>query len=161
MAVDYGGSKAILYLISGTLLVCIACTKPAVPAKIETHDPTSDAWYRTATEQLASLSRSANDAYGQGQADAASKLVEQGETVAARLLAVPRPSLPAALAASDLDDLYGRMLFKNRHYGWARLQFQKNLARWRHWQPHTADTEQRLRAAQSAIDNCDRKIENP
>ena len=76
----------------------------------------------------------------------------------ARLLAVPNPTLEAAVAASDLDDLYGRMLLSNRHYGWARLQFQKNLSRWKHWQPQTPETARLRQQAESAIAECDRHI---
>jgi hypothetical protein len=61
--------------------------------------------------------------------------------------------------ASDLDDLYGRMLLANRHYGGARLLFQKNLARWKHWQPQTPETARRLKQAESAIAECDRHLE--
>ncbi len=153
--------KSYYGVLNCLLLACGACSTAPSPATLSQHDPTSDGWYGTATEQLAALSKNASEAYAQGKTDAASALIEQGETVAARLMAVPRPTLPAAQAASDLDDLYGRMLFKNRHYGWARLQFQKNLARWKHWQPQTADARQRLRAAESAINLCDSKIEKP
>jgi hypothetical protein len=76
----------------------------------------------------------------------------------ARLLSVPRPTLEAAEAASDLDQLYGRMLLSNRHYGWARLMFQKNLARWKHWQPQTPETSRRFQQAVSAIAECDKHI---
>ena len=75
-----------------------------------------------------------------------------------RLLTVSQPSLEATIAASDLDQLYGRMLLANRHYGWARLQFQKNLARWKHWQPRTADVAARQQQAEDAIAECDRHI---
>ncbi len=60
--------------------------------------------------------------------------------------------------ASDLDDLYGQMLLSNRNYGWARLFFQKNLARWKTWKPQTPDTAARLKAAQDNIAECDRRI---
>jgi hypothetical protein len=76
-----------------------------------------------------------------------------------RLLSVQRPTLDAAEAASDLDDLYGRMLLANRHYGWARLQFQKNVARWKHWMPQTKETARRLKQAESAIAECDRRLD--
>jgi hypothetical protein len=59
-------------------------------------------------------------------------------------------------AASDLDDLYGRMLLSNRHYEWAQFQFQKNLARWKYWKPQTPDTARRMEAAETAIAECDR-----
>jgi hypothetical protein len=66
--------------------------------------------------------------------------------------------LEAAIAASDQDDLYGRMLLSNRHYGWARLLFQKILSRWKHWQPQTPETARLLKQAESAIAECDRHI---
>ncbi len=61
-------------------------------------------------------------------------------------------------AASDLDQLYGRMLFAEQNYGWARLQFQKNVARWRNWRPPTPETARRLKLAASAIAECDRQL---
>lgn len=73
-----------------------------------------------------------------------------------RLLAVPRPTLAAMEAASDLDDLYGRMLLANRHYGWARLLFQKNLARWKNWNPQTEESGRRRKLAESRMAECDR-----
>ncbi len=121
-------------------------------------DETAEAWYRKATGELGGISREATEAYRAGRTDDASKLIERGEEVASRLLAVPRPTLVVAQATSDLDELYGRMLFSNKHYGWARLQYQKNLARWKHWKPETEDSQTRLKAALEAIDDCDRKI---
>ena len=150
----------------GRTPVCIAilltgCGKPQPPAAtVPQHDPTTDVWYQKATTELADLDSNANNLYTAGKPDQASALIEQGETIAARLLAVPRPTLAATEAASDLDNLYGRMLFGNRHYGWARLQFQKNLARWKRWKPETTDTVKRLKQAQDAIDACDKKIDN-
>jgi hypothetical protein len=61
-------------------------------------------------------------------------------------------------AASDLDQLYGRMLLSNRNYGWARLEFQKNRARWKTWQPQTDETVRRLKLAETAIAECDRRM---
>jgi hypothetical protein len=51
------------------------------------------------------------------------------------------------------------MLLANRHYGWARLQFQKNVARWKHWMPQTKETARRLKQAESAIAECDRRLD--
>ena len=127
--------------------------KPAPP-----RDATKEPWYRDAVEQLAAMNRDADRAFAAGKPDQASALIEKGQPFVARLLAVPNPTLEAALAASELDDLYGRMLLSNRHYGWARLQFQKNLSRWKHWQPQTPDTARLLKHAESAIAECDRHI---
>jgi hypothetical protein len=48
------------------------------------------------------------------------------------------------------------MLLANRHYGWARMFFQKNAARWKTWTPATDDTERRRKAAEAGIAECDR-----
>lgn len=105
------------------------------------------------------MNREANRLFQGGQSDQAAALIEKGEPLMKRLLSVSRPTLAATEAASDLDDLYGRMLLSNRHYGWARLQFQKNLARWKNWKPQTEETARRLKQAESAIAECDRHID--
>ena len=91
-----------------------------------------------------------------GDRDKAAALIERGEPIASQILAVPRPTLAAMEAASDLDDLYGRMLLSNGHYEWAQLQFQKNRARWKYWKPQTAETSRRMTEAETAIAECDR-----
>jgi hypothetical protein len=127
--------------------------KPAVP-----RDATKEPWYRDAVQQLTVMNREADSAFAAGKSDQAAAVIEKGQPLVARLLAVPTPTLDAALAASDLDDLYGRMLLSNRHYGWARLQFQKNLSRWKHWQPQTSETARLLKQAETAMAECDRHI---
>jgi hypothetical protein len=88
-------------------------------------------------------------------------LIQTGEPLATRLLSVRNPTLAAMEDASDLDDLYGRMLLSNRNYGWAMLFFQKNQARWKNWKPQTPDTAARLKEAQSQIAECDRRLSAP
>lgn len=61
-------------------------------------------------------------------------------------------------AASDLDELYGHMLLTNGNYGWARMMFQKNVARWRSWKPRTDETERRLKVAEAEVAECDRRM---
>jgi hypothetical protein len=107
---------------------------------------------------LTALNREAEGAFASGKPDQAAALIEKGQPLMARVLTVAQPTLQATIAASDLDQLYGRMLLSNRHYGWARLLFQKNLARWKHWQPRTADADRRLQQAEDAIAECDRHI---
>ncbi len=131
-----------------------SCEQTPAPPR----DATKEAWYRDAVEQLTAMNREADSAFAGGKADQAAALIEKGQPLVARLLAVPNPTLEATVAASDLDDLYGRMLLANRHYGWARLLFQKNLARWKHWQPQTPETARLLKRAESAIAECDRHI---
>lgn len=121
-------------------------------------DATTEPWYTQTVARVAQMNRDAETAFKNGKSDQAASLIEQGEPLVKQLLAVPHPSLEAAQAASDLDDLYGRMLLANRHYGWARLQFQKNLSRWKHWVPQTPDTERRYKLALAEIDECDKHI---
>ena len=117
---------------------------------------TEEASYEEAVQQLKLLNREAEGLLRSGKADRTAALITKGQPVMTRLLSVPRPTLAALEAASGLDDLYGRMLLSNRHYGWARLLFQKNLARWTNWQPQTAETVRRRKLAESQIAECDR-----
>ena len=96
--------------------------------------------------------------FRRGRQNESAALITQGQSLANRLLSAPRPTLAAMEAASDLDDLYGRMLLSNRNDGWARLQFQKNLVRWRAWKPQTEDTVRRRKQAESRIAECDRRL---
>src|SRR5436190_22496078 len=79
-------------------------------------DATKELWYRETVEQLTAMNREAGSAFAAGKSDEASALIQKGEPLVARLLNVPNPTLEAAVTASDLDDLYGRMLLSNRHY---------------------------------------------
>ena len=130
------------------------CEQPPTPPR----DATKELWYRETVEQLTAMNREADSAFAAGKSDQAAKLIEKEQPLVARLLDVSNPTLEAAVAASDLDDLYGRMLLSNRHYGWARLLFQKNLSRWKHWQPQTPETARFLKQAETAIAECDRHI---
>jgi len=128
-------------------LLLVACGPPPAPVASTRGDPTQQLWYGEAVTQLAALDRQAESLYQSGQSDEAAALVTKGESVATRILDVPRPTLAAMETVSDLDQLYGQMLLANRNYGWARLVFQKNRARWKTWKPAT-----------SAIAECDRHL---
>ena len=118
-------------------------------------DETQAAWYSQTVKEVVAITHEALTDFESGKPDDASKLILQAEPLADRLLKVRHPSLAAEEASSDLEHLYGRMLFSNRHYAWARLQFQKNLSRWKHWTPQTPDTLRRLKEAEAAIAECD------
>ena len=137
------------------LIGCTPAPKPVAPAA---PDLTREAWYRQTTEQLAAMNREAESLFHHGGFDQAAAIVTNGQPLQNRLLAVPRPTLGAMEAASDLDDLYGRMLLRNRRYGWARSLFQKNAARWKNWKPQTSESESRLQAATAAMAECDRRL---
>lgn len=134
---------------------CDTTPKPTKP-RAAALSPT---WYEDAVNELTTTAREADKLFAAGKADDAAALVQKGEKLATKVLGVPRPSLAATEAASDIDHLYGRMLASNHKYGWARLQFQKNLSRWKYWKPATEDTARRLRQAQAAIADCDKHID--
>ena len=90
--------------------------------------------------------------------DEAAALIVRGESLSKRLISVPNPTLAATEAASDVDELYGKMLFSHRNYGWARLLFQKNVARWKNWRPQTPEAAARLKRAEQAIAECDHRM---
>lgn len=121
-------------------------------------DPTTDKGYAQTLVELTAMNRQAERAFRAGKPDDAAALIVKGQPLANRLLSVARPELAAVEAASDLDQLYGQMLLSNRNYGWARLEFQKNRARWKSWQPQTEETARRLKLAEDAIAECDRRM---
>jgi hypothetical protein len=138
--------------------VLTACS-PAPPRAMHPKpDPTKEAWYGETIGQLAAMAREAETLLRQNAPDRAAAIVTQGQPLSQRLLSVPRPTLAAMEAVSDLDQLYGQMLLGNRHYVWARVLFQKNLTRWTLWMPQTPDTVRRLKLAHEAIAECERHI---
>jgi hypothetical protein len=142
------------------IAVLAGCGPAPTPkqAVVERHDETKDAAYIKAVEQLGKMNREAQAAYHAGKSDEAAKIMEQEKPLVSRVLAAPKPSLEAVEAASDLDQLYGTMLLANRHYGWARILFQGNLARWKHWRPETPESVRRLKEAEQGIAECDRHL---
>lgn len=148
-------ARVLLITVAVLLSACGPVPPPAETAK---RDATEEKWYPETVRQLAALNQQAERAFQAGKFDEASALIVKGEPLENRLVAVSRPTLEAVEAASDLDQLYGRMLLMNRNYGWARLEFQKNRARWKTWQPQTAETARRLKLAEDAIAECDRRM---
>jgi hypothetical protein len=142
---------------SVALLAACSPTQPAVQSAKQ--DPTQEKWYGQTVDQLTAINRQAEGAFAGGKFDEASNLILKGQPLENRLMDVSRPTQAAAEAASDLDQLYGRMLLTNKNYGWARLEFQKNRARWKNWRPQTAETARRLKLADDAIAECDRRME--
>jgi hypothetical protein len=132
---------------------------PAPPAQTQpAPDLTAEAWYATATAQLAAIAREADAHFKAGRFDETAAAITRGQPLQARLLEATRPTLAAMEAASDLDDLYGRMLLHNGNVGYARSTFQKNVVRWKVWKPQTPETERRLTAAVEAVAECDRRM---
>ena len=102
--------------------------------------------------------REAEGLLRQGKAEEAAAIVSKGQALSNRLLTAPEPTLEAMEAVSDLDDLYARLLVRNRHYEWARSFFQKNVMRWKYWKPQSTETARRLKIAQAGIAECDRAM---
>jgi hypothetical protein len=142
-------------------LVLSACGPAPTPPPVVPRDETREPWYSQTVEKLSAQNLEAKALLKAGKPDAAAALIQSGEPLASRLLSVRNPTLAAMEDASDLDDLYGRMLLSNRNYGWAMLFFQKNQARWKNWKPQTPDTAARLKEAQSEIAECDRRLTAP
>lgn len=140
------------------LLLLSACAQKPAPSAVEAH-PEREAAYAADTERLARVVQEADQFLARERRDLAATKVEEGKMIAARLLAAPHPTLAAMTVVSDLDHVYGRMLFTNRHLGWARITFQQDAARWRNWSPQTAETEKRRRVANEWMLKCDRALE--
>jgi hypothetical protein len=145
-------------LASSLLVFLCGCGSTPTAAPIAPVDETRSTAYREAVEQLVAMNREAEADYKSGKSDLAAKIMEQEKPLVSRVLSPPRPSLEAMEAASDLDHLYGTMLLHNRHYEWARVMFQGNLARWKHWRPVTEESTRRLKEAEAAIAECDKSI---
>jgi hypothetical protein len=145
--------RAIVFLAAVFITAC-----GDQPSAAPQPDSAADSQYNQSVQQLAATTRAAETAFQQGKPDDAAALIEKAEPVSSEVLAVPKPTLAAMEAASDLDDLYGRMLLSNKHYEWALFLFQKCSARWKYWQPQTEETARRLKLAESEIAICQRRM---
>ncbi len=139
-------------------MLVVGCA-PSPSPEVKPPDSTTEPWYAKAVDELTAMNREASDDFRHGKEDAAAALIEKGEKASTRLLSVPHPTLAAAEVVSDVDTLYGQMLYSNKNYGWARLLFQRNIARWKNWTPQTPETLRRLKDAETAIAECDRHID--
>jgi hypothetical protein len=139
-------------------ILMVGCAAPPPKVEAPKTDPTSEAWYGQTVEELSALVREADRLFRAGKQDDAAAAITKGQPLANRLLAAPYPTLDAMKAASGLDDVYGRMLLANGNAGWARLQFQKNVTRWRAWKPATDESLRLRKQAEAAIAECDRRL---
>jgi hypothetical protein len=135
------------------------CAPPPRPVEQPKPDLTKEDSYGQAVDQLTALTRAAERLLQSGQSERAGAMVAEAQPLLNRLLSAPRPTLAAMEAVSDSDLLYCRMLLANRHYGWARLLFQKEVTRWRTWKPQTPETARRLKSAEAGIAECDRRLQ--
>jgi len=144
------------WLAFAAVMMLSGCAAPPPP---ETHDAGLPPWYAQTVAQLNEINRQAEDAFKAGRSDEAAAKIKQGQSISARVLGAGKPTLEAAEATADVDDLYGRMLLANRNYGWAQMFFQKNRSRWKNWSPQTPETERRFKLAESEIAECDKHID--
>ncbi|MFN3325042.1 MAG: hypothetical protein ACK5AZ_16225 [Bryobacteraceae bacterium] len=151
----------LLVLTLALLAGCAPAPPPEPPPGPPEPDPTTEAWYTETAEELAALTRKAETLLRRGRRREAGGMIPDGQELVNRLVAVPRPTLQAVEAVSDFDDLHGRMLLASHEYGWARLAFQKNVARWKSWQPQTDETARRRRLAEQRIEEVDRLLAQP
>jgi hypothetical protein len=136
----------------------ISCAPAPPPVQQVKTDPTAEAGYALAIQQVSAVTRQAEELFKGGKFAEASALITQIQPLSNHLMVAPRPTLAAFEATSDLDDLYGRVLMHNNRYGWARDTFQKNAIRWKNQKPRTPDAERRYKAALDAIAECDRHL---
>jgi hypothetical protein len=145
-------------IAAAVLLFLAGCAAPPPRPEQAKVDPTKEAGYADAVEQLAAVNREAEGLLKGGRSPDAAAAITKGLPLQTRLLAAPQPTLGAMEAVSDLDDLYARMLLSKHENTWARMLFQKNLARWKNWKPQADDTMRRLRRAEAGIAECDRRL---
>ena len=142
-----------------TAAILASCAPPPRPVETPKPDVTLDASYGQTVDQLNALTRTAEQLFQSGDAGKAGALVVDAQPLLNRLLSATHPTLAAMQAVSDSDRLYCRMLLANRHYGWARLLFQKEVTRWKTWKPQTAETALRLKTALDGLAECDRRLQ--
>ena len=147
-----------MWIVALIALLLGSCSPSSRGVEPEKTDAAQEPSYLAAVQELAGLNTEAEDWLRKRKRQEAAALITKAQPLAAQLLSVPRPSISALEAVSDHDDLYGRLLLANRHYGWARMFFQKNLARWTNRKPQTQETERRRKLAEDRIAECDRAL---
>ena len=145
--------------IAAALLFLAGCAAPSPRSEQPKVDPTKETGYADAVEQLAAVNREAGSFLERGRSPDAAAAITRGLPLQTRLLAAPQPTLVAMEAVADLDDLYAHVLLSDHQDGWARMLFQKNLARWKNWKPQSDDTMRRLRQAEAGIAECDHRLQ--
>ncbi|HUB78408.1 MAG TPA: hypothetical protein VMB03_06415 [Bryobacteraceae bacterium] len=150
-------NRACCVLVLAAALLA-GCGPSAPPAKTAQADPTTEAWYGDGAKRLAEMDRAAGQYFQAGRTQEAASIITGAQSLQARLLAAPRPTLEAMEAIADLDRIYGRMLVSNGYFGEARMLFMKNITRWKTWKPQTPETERRLKEADADIAECDKHM---
>lgn len=117
-----------------------------------------DSPYSVRANMLNQLNRAGRLFFEAGNMEAAGACVQRAKPIVALLLQLPEPALYTLHLAADYDNLYGDMLFRNRHWGNAREFFQNNVMRFRNWNPPNDYTKQRLDEARRKVAECEKKM---
>lgn len=117
-----------------------------------------DSPYSVRANMLNQLNRAGRLFFEAGNLEAAGACVQRAKPIVAVLLQLPEPSLYTMHLAAEYDNLYGDMLFRNRHWGNAREFFQNNVMRFRNWNPPNDYTKQRLDEARRKVAECEKKM---
>lgn len=129
--------------------------KPAAPALDRVRQ-------RAQLAELESANRAAWDHYRQGNRTAAGDIVGRTDALSIGLMGGdPRPSIEIMRAVSDHDELYGRLLMANRHWGHARHILAKIENRWRLWQPQDDESRKRRADALVLMRECEQRMMGP
>ncbi|BDC52662.1 hypothetical protein F183_A49770 [Bryobacterales bacterium F-183] len=117
-----------------------------------------DSPFSVRSNMLNQLNRAGRLFFDAGNLEAAGACVQRAKPIVAVLLQLPEPSLYAMHLAAEYDNLYGDMLFKNRHWGNAREFFQNNVMRFRSWDPPNEYTKGRLEEARRKVAECEKRM---
>jgi tetratricopeptide (TPR) repeat protein len=117
-----------------------------------------DSSFATRADILAKLNRAGRLFFEAGDRDSAGKCIQKATPQVNAILQVPQPSLLAYHLAADHDELYGDMLFGNRHWGDARNLYQNNVMRFKNWNPPNDYTRKRLELARKKVLDCEKKM---
>lgn len=149
----------LLQALCALTLLASSCSTTA-PRRPEPAAPKIDRTRQHAQlSELEGANRTAWDLFRQGQRTAAGDIVGRTDALSINLIGGdPSPSLAIMRAVSDHDELYGRLLMANHHWGHARHIIAKIENRWRLWQPQDDETRQRRAAAVALMRECDRHL---
>jgi hypothetical protein len=117
-----------------------------------------DSSFATRADVLAKLNRAGRLFFEAGDRESASKCIQKATPQVNIILQVPRPSLLAYHLSADHDELYGDMLFGNRHWGDARNLYQNNFMRFLNWNPPNDYTRKRREEARKKVQACEKKM---
>lgn len=114
---------------------------------------------RAKLAELEGANRQAWEHFRKHERTAAGDIVGRTDALSNNLIGGdPAPSIEIMRAVSDHDELYGRLLMANRHWGHARHIIAKIENRWRLWQPQDDESRKRRQAAIELMRECDRNL---